>query len=109
MPLLNMTLKILLIPLHKPRHPLVHRRAGFVIKLLHQVLHIGKGVGHIAGLQGQQVHLGFFAQGFFYGGYVVQQLHRLVVANVVHPPWRSAGGGVGLGAVPAGVGWGGSV
>lgn len=83
-----------------------NRGGGLVAGGLCQFGAVGVGVGDVAGLQGQQVFLGFFAQGVFYGFNVLDEFNRVVVADVEDAVWSVAGGRVRVVAVPVRVGFG---
>src|SRR5690554_283308 len=88
---------------------LLHRGGGLVAHGPLEFGGVGVGVGHVAGLQRQQVLDRLLAQGLFDGFDVFGKLHRVVVADVEDPIGGVAGGRVRGIAVPLGVGLGGLV
>ena len=70
---------------------------------------IGFGVGNVAGLKGKELEGGFFAEFFFEDFDVAEQGDGGGAADVEDAIRSGAGGGVGSGAVPGGMGGGGAV
>ena len=94
------------IPCHKALDAYLDRRVRFEADIADKVIHIRIGGRHIAGLQGEQVLFGFPAELLFEHLYKLQQLHRLVVADVINLIWRAACARIRGIAGPAGVGAG---
>ena len=88
------------VPVHEVFHALLDRCGRLVTDVLAQVLGVGPGVGHVAGLQGKQVFYCLAAEAFLQHFDITHQLHRLMIADVVEPIRRGAGGRVRILAVP---------
>src|SRR5919106_2720513 len=82
---------IFFVPIHKPGDADFNGGGRAVLYAGNQVLDIGIGIGHITGLERQQILSGLFPQTILQDLNEMQQMHRLVVADVVEPVRRSAG------------------
>src|SRR5437763_5434257 len=88
-------------PLDELSDPHFDRRRGPVPHVPDEVIDVGVGLVHVAGLQRQEVLHRLAPEAVLDDLDVAQQLHRLTVADVVEPKRRRARGRVGSLAVPA--------
>jgi len=96
---------ILFIPLHKPPYALLEGRGGLETDGVHEVVDVGEGFGHVAGLHGEEVLLGLLPEAFLNRGDEFHQAHGAVIADVVEPVRGEARARVRGFPVPAGVGF----
>jgi hypothetical protein len=94
------------VPLHETAHAGLDGRVGPETHLVHELLHVGEGLFHVAGLHGHGLYEGLAAEGLFQGVDEVPQLHWPAVADVVQAVRRPAEGGVGVHRIPVRIGHG---
>src|SRR5688572_32835108 len=91
---------ILQVPLYEAADSDLDGRDRRVADVTLEVLDVGPGVGHVARLQRQHVHLRLATEALFENFDVAQQLDGAVVADVVQPVRRAAGYGIRRLAIP---------
>lgn len=96
--------RLMFIPVDEGVNPVLQWRIRPVAEVGDQIVDIGIGVRHIAGLHGQKIFLRFFAESILQGCYKIQQRHWLIVTDVINPVRRFTAAGIRIIAGPIRVG-----